>query len=571
MDKKLVAQMLEEVGHFLELKGENPFKVRAYYNAARTIDGFVEDLNQLVKEERLCEIPSIGKGLEEKIVEIVKTGQLTYLLELRKGFPPGLPALLCIPGLGCKKVKVLYDRLNISSIGELEYACKENRLLEIPGFGAKSQENILKGIEYTRKNQGSYLFDKAFENSQALLKEVKKMPGILRAEVAGSVRRCKEIIHDIDIVASAESGVEKIMDRFTRLPGVEEVIAKGETKSSVRLSSGIQVDLRVVGDREYPYALLYFTGSKEHNTMLRGIAKDKGLKLNEYGLFRGEKAVPCKDEAGIYKALGMEYIPPELREGGEEITVAEEDRIPTLVKEDDLQGIFHVHSTWSDGTADIETMARAAQKMGYKYMGLSDHSQTAMYAGGLSVANVKKQQVEIDALNRKLKGFRIFKGIESDILADGSLDYPEKVLEKFDFVIASIHSGFKMDEEQMTKRLVKALENPHTTMLGHMTGRLLLARDGYRLKMDRIIETAARYKKVIEINSNPQRFDMDWRYLRKAAEKGVRFSINPDAHSPEGLRDTSYGVGIARKGWLTKKDVVNTMALGEMEKFLARG
>jgi DNA polymerase (family 10) len=330
------------------------------------------------------------------------------------------------------------------------------------------------------------------------------------------------------------------------------------------------VDLRVVEDKQYPYALLYFTGSKEHNTALRGIAKDKGLKLNEYGLFRGEKLIPCQDEADIYKALGMEYIPPELREGLGEIAAAEKDKIPSLITEKDLRGVFHVHSTWSDGTADIETMARTAQKLGFQYMGLSDHSQTAQYAGGLKPADLKKQHAEIDAVNKKLKGFKIFKGIESDILSDGSLDYPEKILEQFDFVIASVHFGFKMSEAEMTKRLVKILENPYTTMLGHMTGRLLLAREGFALNTDKIIETAAKHKKIIEINANPHRFDMDWRYLKKAAAQGVRFSINPDAHSPEGLKDTAYGVGIARKGWLTKKEVVNTMTLGEMEKFLSK-
>jgi DNA polymerase (family 10) len=360
------------------------------------------------------------------------------------------------------------------------------------------------------------------------------------------------------------------MGRFTHLPEVETILAQGETKSSVRLSTGIQVDLRVISEKEYPYALIYFTGSKEHNTILRGIAKDKGLKLNEYGLYRGEKLIECKDEAQIYKALGMEYIPPELREGVGEISAAEKDKIPDLIDEKDLQGVFHVHSTWSDGTASIQKMAETAQKLGFKYMGLSDHSQSAKYAGGLTAADLKKQHAEIDAVEKKMKGFKIFKGIESDILSDGSLDYPEKILENFDFVIASVHSGFKMSEGEMTKRLVRVLENPHTTMLGHMTGRLLLAREGYAFNLDKVLETAAKHGKVIEINANPHRFDIDRRWIQKASSLGVKFSINPDAHSPEGLKDTAFGVGIARKGWLTKNQVVNTMPLSEMEKFLAR-
>src|SRR4030095_10617006 len=369
---------------------------------------------------------------------------------------------------------------------------------------------------------------------------------------------------------AAKSGVEKIMADFTRLKGVESVLAQGETKSSVRLSSGLQVDLRIVEEREYPSAFLYFTGSKEHNTLLRGLAKDRGLKLNEYGLFRGTKSLTCRDEEAIFNALGLHYIPPELREAMEEIDWAAKEKFPELVQAEDIKGVFHSHSTYSDGTADIETMAKAAQKLGFQYMRLSDHSRTAAYAGGLSVADIKKQHREIDALNKKLKGFKILKGIESDILPAGSVDYPEEILKKFDFIIASVHAAFTMSEAEMTRRLIKALENPYTTMLGHLTGRLLLGREGYSFNLDRIIETAARHKKVIEINANPHRFDMDWRHLRRAAGKGVRFSINPDAHSPEGLKDTFYGVGIARKGWLTPKDVINTMPLGQIESFLAK-
>ncbi len=568
MDKAQVAKILEEIGILLELKGENPFKTRAYHNGARVIEGLSEDLQTLVKEERLSEISGIGSGLAEKITEIVTTGKSKYLQEVRKGLPPHLPDLLHIPGLGPKKVKALYDTLHVASVGELEYACKENRLLDLPGFGAKTQENILKGIAYSRKNQGSYRFDIAFHTSEKILEEILKFPNVLKAQVAGSIRRRKEVVHDIDILACAKSHVADIMQRFTHLSEVEEILAEGETKSSLRLKSGIQVDLRVVNEKEYPFALLYFTGNKEHNTQLRGIAKDKDLKLNEYGLFRGEKSLSCKNEEEIYKALGMSYIPPELREATDEISAAEKNKIPHLIEEDDIQGVFHVHSTWSDGTAEIEAMAHEAQKLGFKYMGLSDHSQTAKYAGGLTPADIKKQHTEIDLLNKKLKGFKILKGIESDILSDGSLDYPEKVLEQFDFVIASVHFGFKMSAEDMTRRLVKVLKNPYTTLLGHMTGRLLLAREGFALNVDEIIETAAKHKKIIEINANPHRFDMDWRYLKKAAAHGVKFSINPDAHSTEGLKDTFFGVGIARKGWLTKKDIVNTLSLNDIEKYL---
>lgn len=569
MDSQQIAQALEEIGTLLELKGDNPFKIRAYHNAARVLEGLSEDLATLVKEERLQELPGIGKDLAEKIRELFQKGRLEYLDELRASFPPGLTDLLGIPGLGPKKVKALYDKLGIHSVGELEYACKENRLLELAGFGAKTQENILRGIAYRKKHQGSYLYDIAFQAAQNILAQVGKLEGLLECELGGSLRRCKEIVHDIDLVASAQKGAEaRIMKKFCGLAGVESVIGQGDTKSSVRLENGIQVDLRIVEAKQYPYALLHFTGSKEHNTLLRGIAKDKGLKLNEYGLFKGEKLLPCKSEAEIYKALGLEYIPPELREAYGEIAAAKAGEIPELLEASDLQGVFHVHSNWSDGSAEIESMAKAAQKLGFKYMGLSDHSQSAQYAGGLTPADLKKQHTEIDKLNAKFKGFKILKGIESDILADGSLDYPEAVLKNFDFVIASVHSSFKMDEERMTQRLIKALKNPHTTMLGHLSGRLLLAREGYALNYEKIFEAAARAGRIIEINANPHRLDLDWRLIKKARDMGVKFSINPDAHSPEGLKDTFYGVGIARKGWLRKQDVFNTQSLAAVEKSL---
>ncbi len=569
MDKTEIIQVLEEIGTLLELKGDNPFKIRAYHNAARSLESCSEDLEKLAQEKRLQELPGIGKDLSEKITELFKTGKLPYLTELRKSFPADLPNLLKIPGLGPKKVKALYEKLGIHSVGELEYACKENRLLDLEGFGEKTQQNILQGIQYSKKNQGSYLYDFAYTTAQKILKQILKFPGVQEAALGGSLRRHKEIVHDIDILVSSSAKPVPLMKAFTTLGEVELILAQGETKSSVRLKSGIQVDLRVVLPKEYPYALVYFTGNKEHNTLLRGIAKEHGLKLNEYGLFRKEKLIPCKSEAEIYKALGLHYIPAEAREGGDEIDWALKKAFPTLIEQKDLRGVFHVHSTWSDGNASIETMAREAEKLGFQYLGISDHSQSAKYAGGLSEADLVKQHAEIDTLNKKLK-IKILKGIESDILADGALDYPDKVLKKFDFVIASVHSRFKMSESEMTERLVKALKNPYTTMLGHMTGRLLLAREAYTFDLDRILKTAAEHQKMIEINANPHRLDIDWRHLRKASKTGVEFSINPDAHSPEGLADVFYGVGIARKGWLGKEKIFNTKSLAEVEKYLGK-
>lgn len=569
MDKKAIVAALVEMGELLEIRGDNPFQCRAFHNAARILEGLSQDLSEMVKAGTLTEIKGIGKGLAERIGEMVNLGKSSYLQELRASIPPGVLEMLRVPGLGPKKAKILFDKLDLHTLGELEYACKENRLVDLKGFGQKTQDNIIKGLELLKRTAGRFLYDAAFAEAITMLHWVgSKEKLVLRSELAGSIRRRKEIIGDIDIIASVRGSPEKLMKIFTTHPKVEDVLAAGETKSSVRLKSGIQVDLRVVKDKEFPFALLYFTGSKDHNTMLRGIAKNMGLKLNEYGLFEGEKPLPCKDEAGIYRALGLHYIPPEAREGMGEIEFATHHLFPRLVEEKDLRGIFHVHSTYSDGTASIFEMAEEAQRLGFEYMGLSDHSQTAVYANGLKEADLKRQAQEVGEANKKLKKLKILRGTESDILADGSLDYPAKTLDQLDFVIASIHSRFKMDRSQMTRRLVKAVSDPHTRFLGHISGRLLLAREGYDFDSDAVFEAAAKHRVAIEINANPHRFDLDWRFLKRAKEAGVKFSINPDAHSVEGLKDTFYGVGIARKGWLTKEDIINTKPLSEINDYL---
>ncbi len=569
MDKKAIVAALVEMGELLEIRGDNPFQCRAFHNAARILEGLSQDLSEMVKAGTLTEIKGIGKGLAERIGEMVNLGKSSYLQELRASIPPGVLEMLRVPGLGPKKAKILFDKLDLHTLGELEYACKENRLVDLKGFGQKTQDNIIKGLELLKRTAGRFLYDAAFAEAITMLHWVgSKEKLVLRSELAGSIRRRKEIIGDIDIIASVRGSPEKLMKIFTTHPKVEDVLAAGETKSSVRLKSGIQVDLRVVKDKEFPFALLYFTGSKDHNTMLRGIAKNMGLKLNEYGLFEGEKPLPCKDEAGIYRALGLHYIPPEAREGMGEIEFATHHLFPRLVEEKDLRGIFHVHSTYSDGTASIFEMAEEAQRLGFEYMGLSDHSQTAVYANGLKEADLKRQAQEVGEANKKLKKLKILRGTESDILADGSLDYPAKTLDQLDFVIASIHSRFKMDRSQMTRRLVKAVSDPHTRFLGHISGRLLLAREGYDFDSDAVFEAAAKHRVAIEINANPHRFDLDWRFLKRAKEAGVKFSINPDAHSVEGLKDTFYGVGIARKGWLTTEDIINTKPLSEINDYL---
>jgi DNA polymerase (family X) len=569
MDKKDVAQVLEKMGELLEIKGANPFKVRAFYNGARIIESVTQDLTALVENGSLKKVKGIGPGLFDVISELIKTGHCTELEKWTKSLPSGLLDLLRIQGLGPKRVKVLYEKLGIENLGQLEYACRENRLINLDGFGEKSQSKILKGIQHHSKTKGHFLVSQGVSDSAPLVRYLKKKKQVIRIEVAGSLRRHNEIIHDIDVLVSTKTP-KTIHESFVSYSEVDQILAHGDTKSSVILKSGLQADLRTVSDREYPYALYYFTGSKEHNVTMRLIAKRRGLKISEYGIFKGKKLIPCKDEAAIFKTFGLEYVTPELRENTGEIECAQKGKLPNLVTEKDIKGIFHVHSTYSDGRASLEAMVVRAQELGYEYVGLSDHSQTATYAHGLTAARVKEQHKEIDRLRKKLKRIKIFRGIESDILADGALDYPEKVLREFDFIIGSIHSRFNLSEKEMTERICNAVEHPRMTMLGHPTGRLLLGRPGYALNFDAIFDAARKADVVIEINANPHRLDLDWRECKVAKSKGLKMCINPDAHSLEGLEDVPYGVGIARKGWLEKKDVLNSMNVSEMGQYLKR-
>lgn len=570
MDKNQVADILDEIGTLLELKGENQFKTRAYGNAARTLRGLTEDLHHLVEEDRLREVKGIGEALSLKIAELVTTGKLKYYEDLRRTFPAGLMDMLRIPGFGPKKAKRLYEELGIGSIDELEKACQEDRLSSLEGFGAKSQQKILEGIQQVRQFSGRHLFHVAAQAALPLFAAIKKHPKVIRAELAGSLRRHKETIKDIDIVASCkDSDREAIFEFFIKQPGVQSVIAKGETKSSVLLESGIPADLRLLKDAQFPYLLHHFTGSAEHNIAMRGYAQKLGIKVSEHGLFRGEKLIPCKTEADIFAALGMQYVPPELREDMGEMEAAFKNAIPDLIEKTDLRGVLHCHSTHSDGANTIAEMAEACKALGFEYLGITDHSMSVYYANGLQPARVKAQHKEIDKLNAALKGFHVFKGTECDILPDGRLDYPEEVLASFDFVIASIHSSMNMTEEKATQRLIKAMEHPAVRMLGHPTGRLLLGRDGYPINHRKVIDAAAELGVCIEINASPYRFDLDWRHCKYARDKGVPISINPDAHTRDGIADIFYGVGIARKGWLRKNDVLNTKTAKEITKWFS--
>lgn len=566
-DKKEISNILEEIGIFLELKGENPFKTKAYYNGARIIKFLAEDLDLLVQENKLAEIKGIGKALADKIAQLVTTGKMDYYEELKSSFPSGLLEMLRISGLGPKKVRTIYNKLGLESIGELEYACQENRLIDLPGFGKKSQEKILQGIQHLKKYQGQFLFPLAWEEGTNMGLLLSQCPDVISWSLAGSLRRKKEVVKDIDLLVSTNKP-QSVGEFFISLPEIKKVTAQGKTKISVSLQSGINLDLRLVEDSQFSYAFHHFTGSKEHNTAMRHRAKEMGIKINEYGLFKGDKLLISSDEKQFFNLLGLDFIPPELRENLGEIAAAEKGELPKLIEIQDLKGTFHVHTNYSDGVSTLEEIAQAAQKMGLEYVGIADHSQSAFYARGLRVEDIERQHKEIEILNHTFTNFKLLKGIEVDILVDGSLDYVDSVLAKFDFVIASVHSRFNMSSEEMTKRILRAMDNPYVTMLGHPTGRILLAREPYQLDMEAILDKACKRGTIMELNASPYRLDLDWRVCKKAKTRGIKISINPDAHKAEHLEQMIYGVNIARKGWLEAKNVINNLGLMEIEKFL---
>ena len=577
MDKKQIATILDEMGTLFELKGENPFKCRAFHNAARVVEALTADIDMLVQSGEIRSVKGIGEHLSMLIGELIRTGTSKEYESVKSSMPQGLLQMLRIPGLGPKRIKILYEKLKIKSIDQLKTACEGHKLGKLDGFGEKTEENILKGIELIARASDKHLYPLARAAADRILEVIANLPEVRRCEVAGSLRRKKEVIGDIDIVVNAtEKNRTRIFDAFVSHADVQSVIGRGETKSSVVLKSGINCDLRIVEDREYPYALNYFTGSKEHNVEMRSRARKYGLSLNEYAFtaVEGEKgrkkaSIPrCKSEEEIYRALDMAYVPPELRENMGEIEAAEKGDLPKLIEYEDVKGTFHCHTSYSDGVNSLEEMAEAARKLGWSYLGIADHSKVAAYAGGLSEAKSKEQQKQIDKLNAKLKGLHLFKGTEVDILGDGSLDYSDKLLATFDYVVIAIHSKFNMTEVEATKRMIKALKNKYVTCIGHPTGRLLLNREGYPINMIEVINAASDYGKAIEINSHPFRLDLDWRYVKYAKEKKVPIFVNPDAHTVDGLEDVSYGVGIARKGWLEPRDVVNAWDLKKVTHYL---
>jgi DNA polymerase (family 10) len=579
MDKEQVAAVLVEIGTLLELKGENPFKTRAYANAARAIEALAEPLEKLIAEDRLAEVKGVGERLQQKIAELVTTGRLAYYEDLKASIPPGLVEMLQIPTLGPKKIKALHDKLGIASIEELEKACQAGKVATLEGFGEKTQQNLLEGIARRRTFASRHLLHEAMAVAEPLLEALRAHPEVIRCSTAGSLRRCRETIGDIDFLASSKKPAP-VIEFFTSQPGILSVSAKGETKASVVLAGGIQADLRVVSDAEYPFALAYFTGSKEHNIVMRQRAIARGLRLNEYGLFKSTEEtrdpklrVKCQTEEDIFAELGLAYVPPEIREDHGEFAAAEKGELPRLLEWTDLKGSLHNHSNWSDGHNRLEEIVEHCEELGFAYWAITDHSKSSFQAHGLEPARVREQIQAVRDINQRLadegRDFRLLTGSEVDILAE-RLDFDDDLLAELDVVVASIHAGFSQNEAEMTKRLIRAAENPFVHALGHLTGRLLLERDGYKVNHQAVIDACAATGTWIELNCNPRRFDMDWRHWPYAKSRGVRCVINPDAHRHEHAGFLRLGVGVARKGWLEKRDVINTLPRRELMKELKR-
>ncbi len=561
-DKATVAQVLRDISLLLQMKGESVFRSRAYETAADRIVGLGEDLGALVREGRLQELPGIGQAIADKVSELVTTGKLAYFESLEAEFPPGVLELVRVPDLGPKKALALARQLGVEGVDALEKACREGRVRQLPGFGEKSETKLLDGIAlYRRTVNPRRLLGEALPVAERILESVKAAPGVIRASLGGSVRRRAETIGDVDLIASAPDA-SAVFDAFSRSPEVAHIIGRGESKCSVRLHErDLQVDLRVLPDEDFATALHHFTGSKGHHVRLRGLAQERGLKISEWGVHdaNGQK-LPVPDEAALYRLLGMQYIPPELREDTGEIEAALAGTLPEdLITLEDIQGAVHAHSTWSDGKNSLEEMARAALALGLKYLTVTEHSQAAIYAGGLKEDDLRRQWDEIDRVNETVQGVRLLKGIEVDILESGALDYSDGVLERLEVVIGSIHVRHSMDEEQMTRRLLQAFDNPHLHILGHPTGRLLQSREPYPLRMEAVLDKAAERGVVVEVNGKPERLDLKTEHVRQALQRGVKLVVSADAHRVGDLGNLAFAVATARRGWARKGDILNTL------------
>lgn len=568
MRNREIAKIFNEIADILEIKGENPFRIRAYRRAAQNIDGLAKDVAEISVED-LIKVPGIGADLAEKIREYVKTGGLRFYDELKNEVPSGLVDLLSVPGIGPKTAKILFEKLHIKDIDGLERHAKEGTLKGIPGIQAKTEENILKGIAMIRKHTGRFPIGRVLPVAEEIMGKLRENPFVNKLSIAGSLRRWKDTIKDIDNLATSKDS-RKVMKAFVDLPQVKEVLMMGPTKSSIITREGIQVDLRVVSEDSFGAALAYFTGSKQHNIRLREMAVKSGLKINEYGIFdvKTEKKLGGRHEGDIYKILDMPFIDPELREDTGEVEAALKGTLPSLVKVEDIKGDLHVHSRYSDGSHDLGELVDAAKARGYEYIAITDHSKGLGIAGGMSIDKVLEQNKKIKALNKKLKGFQLLSGTETDIRSDGSLDYPDEVLERFDIVIASIHSGFRQSREQITKRLVSAMQNPYVSIIAHPTGRIIGEREAYEVDMEAVLKAAAETGTAMEINAYPLRLDLNDIYIRKAKEMGVPVAVNTDAHVTYQFDFMTYGIGTARRGWVEKKDVLNALGYNVLIKRL---
>ncbi|MCJ7516335.1 MAG: DNA polymerase/3'-5' exonuclease PolX [Methanomassiliicoccales archaeon] len=568
MSNEKIAQILYEIADLLELKGVE-FKPRAYRRAARSIEELDKDVVVLYKDGELQEIPGVGQAIAKKVVEIVRSGDLNYLKQLREEFPAGLLQIMEVPEIGPKTTMKLYKDLRITNLHELKKAAEEHKVRELRGFGERSEETILKGIRLLEQRSGRMLLGYAYFYAKDIIDYLISTGGYRLISVAGSLRRMRETIGDVDIlVGSDEPG--KVMDAFTSNPKVSEVLAKGETKSSIRLKDGIQVDIRVVATESYGAALQYFTGSKEHNIALRSYAIDKGLKINEYGVFKKDtdERIASKTEEEVYASLDMETMPPEIRENRGEIKAAIDHRLPSLIELGDIKGDLHVHSTMSDGSATVEEIALEARRIGYEYVGIADHSESLKVARGVSRENLVKNIDAVRKISERMEGIRVLTGAEVEIRGDGSLDYPDNLLSDLDFVVGAVHSGFRMGEKEMTNRIVTAMSNEYLTILAHPTGRVIEQREPFQVDLDTIMDTALENQVFLEVNALPERLDLNDLNCRRAKDRGATLCIGTDAHSVPQLSYMIFGVATGRRGWLETNDVVNTLSLKKLENRL---
>jgi DNA polymerase (family 10) len=561
VDKRAVAQGLEQIAALLELRGENPFRVRAFRAAAKAVAALSGELGDHLADGSLAATKGVGPATLQIVQELASTGRSSLLDELRGQVPPGLVEMLQISGLGVAKVRQLHEALGIDSLPELEAAARDGRLAKLPRFGARTAENILRSIAFLRQASAFRLAHHAAEEAEALRSTLAALPGVTEAVIAGEVRRRMEVVRETAIVVVASVPPEDLLRPIGEMPGVQEISGQDERRATLKIEGGAHAQVVVTTPKNVGAVLVQATGNAEHLAALSAHARERGFSLDGAALWHGNSFVPTPDEASLYQALGLAFIPPELREGQGEIAAAAAGSIPALIGRGDLQGFLHCHTVASDGSNTVEELARACLAAGYAWAGITDHSKTAAYAGGLSADDLARQADEIDVLNQRIEGIRILKGIEADILVDGALDYDDSVLSRLDFVIGSIHSRFNLDRDTMTARMLAAIDNPYLTILGHPTGRLLLSRDPYAIDMERVIEKAGAAGVAIEINADPHRLDLDWRLLRQARAAGVMISIGADAHNVAGLANVEFGIGIARKGWLTAADVLNARAV----------